>query len=230
MNKEGEFFCPTLVDQWRSFLRQGLVAETWSISHGQLSNLAYNLQYLEFLDHQIHNNALHSVVGSITHKMTVVIGMSIVESILFAVLSKLHMVGVNEWVTIHTDTGRPQSVDGATLRTITITERKLEIPNPKSLTLDQMVKKIESKKLIELDQQAFANLSRLRKLRNKIHIHDVPTSQDTDWNSFGLNESNLIKSVLYALLTSSTFSPNERQMAFCEFLTYQPNTWVLKAQ
>lgn len=223
-----KFYCPTPVDQWRSFLKQGLSTVDWSVSHGQLSNIAYNLQYLEFLDHQVHHNYLHASVGTITHKMIVVTGMSIVESVLFGTLSKLGLVGVNEWVPIHKDIGRTQSVDGMLLRIITITEQKLDVPIPKSLTLDQMVKKVEKRKLIGLDQQSFSDLSRLRKLRNKIHIHDVPSRQDTDWNSFGLKESNLIKSVLYALLTSSMFTPDENQLKLCQFLTYQPKTWTLK--
>ena len=224
-----EFFCPTLVDHWRSLLAQGLSSEDWSASTGQISNIAYNLQYLEFLDYQIHYSALHSTVGAITHKMLVVTGMSIVESILFAVLDKSDMLGVYEWQTMNEDIGRVQTIDHVKVRTRTIVEMKLETPIPRSLTLDQMVKKVEKKHLIDLDQQSFADLSRLRKLRNKIHIHDVPTSQDTDWNTFGLKESNLIKSVLHALLTSSFFNPTIDQSKFCEFLTYRPKKWVLKS-
>jgi hypothetical protein len=229
MMSDEQFYCPTPVDQWRSFLKQGLSTLDWSASHGQLSNIAYNLQYLEFLDHQVHHNYLHASVGTITHKMMVVTGMSIVESILFGILSKLDLVGVNEWAPIQEDMGRTQAVEGVLFRIRTITDRKLEVPIPKSLTLDQMVKKVEKRKLIGLDQQSFADLSRLRKLRNKIHIHDVSSRQHTDWNSFGLKESNLIKSVLYALLTSSIFSPDENQLKLCQFLTYQPKTWTLKS-
>ena len=70
-----------------------------------------------------------------------------------------------------------------------------------------MIKTVVNKKLIpsEVSGTLYKDLSELRILRNKIHIHGVDGSWDTDWNSFSEKEWYLIKEVLFGLLGSDLF-------------------------
>ncbi|MDD1417474.1 hypothetical protein MEN41_23680, partial [Dolichospermum sp. ST_con] len=52
----------------------------------------------------------------------------------------------------------------------------------------------------------YKEISGIRKLRNKIHLQGIVHSTDIDWWNFSQNEFDLIKRVLYGVLTSSLFS------------------------
>ncbi len=75
-----------------------------------------------------------------------------------------------------------------------------------AMTFDQMCKKVESKKLLGDEKDLYKEISGIRKLRNKIHIHGIEDSQDTDWYNFNQNQFKLIKKVLYGILISSRFA------------------------
>ena len=82
---------------------------------------------------------------------------------------------------------------------------KLETEVAMSMTFDQLIKKIESKKLFGQNFQIYFKLKPLRQLRNKIHIHDSENSGDTDWYNFNQTEYKLIKEVLFEILKSDLF-------------------------
>ena len=62
----------------------------------------------------------------------------------------------------------------------------------------------------------------MRKLRNKIHIHDADHSFDTDWNNFNFKELVLICDVLHSIITSDLFKESEIMNRF-DFLKIENN-------
>ena len=74
-----------------------------------------------------------------------------------------------------------------------------------SMTFDQMSKKVEKKKLLGTKFKNYSRINALRKLRNKIHIHDTEHNFDTDWNNFNYKELILICDILHSIITSELF-------------------------
>jgi hypothetical protein len=60
----------------------------------------------------------------------------------------------------------------------------------------------------------YKEISYIRKLRNKIHIQGIQNSTDTDWWTFDNSELNLMKRVLYGVLTSPVFSNSSQSSLF----------------
>jgi len=83
-----------------------------------------------------------------------------------------------------------------------------------------MINIVLSKKLIPDigSTTLYKDLTELRTLRNKIHIHNVKSSWDTDWNSFGKKEIKLTKKILYGLLSSNLFQPEDTDNKLFSFL------------
>src|SRR5687767_10622819 len=98
VSPEQGFWCPNLIDQIRLFLRRGILDDgVLAHNYAFVSNIAYNLQYLDFLNHLLTETELHVTVQTQTQKSFVVTGMSIIEAILWYVLRKRGMHKIDEW-------------------------------------------------------------------------------------------------------------------------------------
>jgi hypothetical protein len=83
---------------------------------------------------------------------------------------------------------------------------KLDAPALEQMTFDAMCKRVEKRDLARLGSEEFyKHLPYLRSLRNRVHIHDVNGTSDTDWAKFNPKDLNLVKLVLLLLLQSSFF-------------------------
>ena len=217
-NIQCEFWSPSPIDKWRGFLSSGIRKEKLGSSHySYISNISYSIQYLEFLNYQLKATALHSTVKSQTIKTFVVVSMSVVEGILFYVLYSNSELPSEEWETIKKELKSSEFIDGERRkRILTTLQEKLEEPKTRTPTLDPMLKRVEKKKLLGIDTDIYKTLNHLRKLRNKVHIQDVTTRLDTDWNTFSEKEFAQSKSVLLSVLTSDQFKT--RNDSLLEFL------------
>lgn len=213
-----EFWSPSPINKWRGLLAAGITKDRLGEQHYSfISNLGYSLQYLEYLDHQLRSTQLHATIKSQTTKTFVIVSMAVVESILFYVLHSNSELPSNEWETIKRELTSPEFIDGEKKkRILTTLQEKLEVPQPREMTLDPMIKRVEKKKLLGIDTKIYKTLNYLRKLRNKIHIHGVASRFDTDWNAFSENEFQQSKDVLLAVLGSEQF--NARDNALLLFL------------
>ena len=214
-----KFWSPSPINRWRGLLVTGITKDRLGEQHYSfVSNLGYSLQYLEYLEHQIRETPLHATIKSQTTKTFVVVSMAVVESVLFYVLHSKSELPSNEWETIKRELTSPEFIDGdKKKRILTTLQEKLDNPQPRELTLDPMIKRVEKKKLLGIDGKIYKNLNYLRKLRNKVHIHGVESRFDTDWNAFGDNEFQQSKNVLLAVLTSEQFkASNNGLLSFLE--------------
>ena len=87
-----------------------------------------------------------------------------------------------------------------------------------SMTFDQMIKKIETKKVLKQENQFFKDLNHLRKLRNRIHLQETKTIGKTDYYSFWIPEYNLSKKNLLLLLLDEIFIADKGNIELFEFL------------
>lgn len=217
------FYCPNLIAPIINFLRTGMPDDgTITHHHGFLNNIGYNLQYLQYLDHNLANlnsQNLHETVKTLTRKSAIITGMSIIEATLYFIIKQNGLQSLSQWeqsgkkrqTNKYKDDGKWHKIELQTF---------VEVTPPVELimTLDTMIKKVNSKKILGRYPQVYEDLNTLRQLRNRVHIHDIQHDQDTDFWTFEESELNLMKKALYTVFTKSVFvvTPDEKEML--EFL------------
>lgn len=186
-----------------------------------VKNLSYSTQYLEYINNSL-SFELHSVIRVELIKSFVVVGIGIVESILYYFIKSNNLQWLNHYEEITTITANDKKVGEEYLRLETKLLKRLDIPVEEDMNLDSMLKKAEKNKIIGNDQSLYRQLNRLRKLRNKVHLHLVEEHLDTDWNNFTTKELNMIKQILQKLFYSKIFDCEmEMKKNLFDFLTIQ---------
>jgi hypothetical protein len=170
-----------------------------------VKNLSYSTQYLEFIDNSL-NYEIHSVLRVELTKSFVIVGIGIVESILYDFIKTNNLHRINEYKEVAIFKANEKKVDNDIIRIETRLLKTLENPIEEEMNLDSMLKKAEQNKLIGEDDSLYKQLNRLRKLRNKVHLHLIEEHLDTDWNNFKQNELIMIKKTLLKLIHSDIFN------------------------
>lgn len=208
-----------LLVQYENFFDSLIIQHVnFNKSYALVKNLSYNMQYLEFLDLSL-KGILHATIKMEFRKTFVIIGVSIIESILYYIIKINNLHRQNYFYTKSKITSNDKEIDGVITRIETTILIKLDDPIEEEMSLDTMLKKAESKKLLGDDHQVYRDLKQLRKLRNKIHLYLIEERLDTDWNRFNIEELKLIKSVLKSVVYTDIFPESvERKNVLFDFL------------
>lgn len=203
-----ESWYPHNIPELEAFLKQ-LVKPSPSIrasrAKGIRKNLAYSLQYLEFLDQCNRDLKLSSVLEGQNFKTFIVTGCSIIEAIFYLVLVKNGKAAMTDWESIQKVQSHEFSRGTHRYRIENEIFRKLSAPKLSEMSFDAMCKKVESKKLVELGNEVYKRIPYLRDLRNRVHIYGIENSLDTDYLKLSKSDFKNMKSTLKALLSSSLF-------------------------
>lgn len=223
------YYCPSAVDIIHAFLRRGIPKDDPTLAHGYafVRNIAYNLQYLEYLNYVLTKTELHVTVRTLTQKTFVITGMSVIEAILWFVLKKSGLQRSEEWEKVQELETRVFKENNAEYQILNTLFRRLPAPRDVEMPLDAMIKRVEGKKLLGLDVQVYKDLGYLRKLRNRVHIHAVQHDRDTDWWSFNDREVKLMKGVLGSVLRSELFNPTAEHEPLISYLKVEESTEAL---
>ena len=200
MNKQSSFYCPSLINDWRNFFYQG-IPDDGTIKHRYafVRNIGYSLQYIEFLDYQITEINLHETVLIQSYKSFIVIGMGIIEALLYYLLKNHDLNKKYDWEKVTEQQTGAFKEGQSDYRIINKLEKKLFDPIDVEMKLVWMIQKVEKKKLLGIKRQVYKDLNYLRKLRNRLHIHQFKDYTDTDFNAFSRNEYMLMKKALQPL-------------------------------
>ncbi|WP_031226736.1 hypothetical protein [Alcanivorax sp. P2S70] len=181
-------------------------------------DLAYNLQYMEFQDRVIQDIKLSSVLYTQSIKTIVLVGCSIIESILhFLILKNGHHTSI-EWEEKITFKGNQKKLDGEDVRVDTVIYRKLPEKRLKHMTFDAMIKCAKSHRLFGSSKIIYEKLESMRKLRNRIHLQVTDDRPGTDWTTFDARNIDDAYLVLYSIMVSSLFSPNSEEKGYFSYL------------
>lgn len=123
--------------------------------------------------------------------------------ILWYVLRKNHLHRSEKWEQIHKLETKVFKEQDTEYRIVNTLYRHLHSEIDVEMTLDAMLKRVESKKLFGIQVQVYRDLNYLMKLRNRVHIHAIQHDKDTDWWSFSDKEVKLMKKVLIAFCIAS---------------------------
>lgn len=175
--------------------------------HPLVDNLAYNLQYIQFLGKEIDELALNSVLYNMLFKMLfknyVITGMSIVEGILSHIIRSngWDVTDEEEWFSSEATQPGP---DGVGNITISIQVKRHGAKRHKRMTLDQMIKCLDRHhRGLDVDHLIYPALKRLRELRNRVHLEkEASATNDHDYNAFDIRAKEEMRRVLYEVLSS----------------------------
>ena len=73
------------------------------------------------------------------------------------------------------------------------------------MDLDSMIKKVEKKHILTIDHSVFPALKKLRELRNRVHLQIGTGAYDHDYNIFGIEEIQMMRRILFSILTVPEF-------------------------
>lgn len=206
---------PRPVDDFKNVVKQGLLE---NVNKSILSNIAYNLQYLQYLQLQMDELKLHSIVECLLYKTYIITSMSIIEAIFNQVLKCTDEIPQTDgWECIKQVKSTEFEESQKFYRLETSIFLKSE-PKDKQIDFNTMINRIKDKKLLSLDSSRFPDIKKLQKLRNRVHLQIVEGSSDTDYYKFNLSDVKLAKKTLYSILTDTKIMINDSYKKYLDFL------------
>lgn len=217
-NESGTWL-PVSVDRLDAFLASALKSDaSYPNAIGMRRNLAYNLQYLEYMEQTLSGLKLTSVLITQTWKAVIIVGCGVVECLLHYFLITTNTYSETDWQLEFIATGSPKEINSAGVRIDSHVYKRLKVPKLKQMSFDAMLKRSEKKKVMGNSHEVYAKMNLLRSLRNRVHLQEMGSPRDTDWNAFNSKDHKIMLQVLYSILTSSPFSPTREQMAYFSYM------------
>ena len=197
--KSEERWYPTAVEEFR----KGFALEpSMEGYHPLVDNLAYSLQYLEFLEKELSELVLSSVLYTMHIKSYVITSMSILEGIFTNIIKSNGWWKKRDTESVLTSHAEQKASDGTICVIKTEVMKKVDAFDDK-MTLDEMIKCLDHHhKALAVDHLVYPALKRLRELRNRIHLQKGDTYNDHDYNAFDYQVKEEMQSILYTILCS----------------------------
>lgn len=210
---------PISVDKLDEFLASALKGDpSYPNAAGLRRNLAYNLQYLEYMEQTLNDLKLTSVLLTQTWKAVIIVGCGVVECLLHYFLITTMNHSETDWRLEFVANGSPKAINGTDVRIDSHVYKRLKEPMLKTMTFDAMLKRAEKKKVMGNNHNVYAKLNLLRSLRNRVHLQEMGSPRDTDWNAFNNKDHKIMMQVLYSIFTSAPFSPTHNQIVYFGYM------------
>lgn len=171
------------------------------------SNFAYSMQYIEYIEKQLRELNLSNVIVTMLYKSYIITSMSIIEALFVNLLHHTGYWNTAIWEEFSAFGSNPKVIDGVNTKIETHLFRQVPEYDMR-MDLDSMIKKVEKKHLLSIDHNAFPALKILRELRNRVHLQIGNGPCDHDYNCFGNEEIQMMRRILYTILTSSEICNN----------------------
>ena len=191
---------PVPVDSFRNgFIAMKGNAEGY---HPLVDNLAYNLQYIQFLDKAIDELEVSSVIYTMLVKNYVITGIGIIEGVFSYIIKTNGWWKTNDEKVILNSYAQQITSKGVTLVVRTEISKKIDPYNDK-MTFDEMIKCLKRHHAaLKVDHLLYPQIDRIRELRNRVHLQKGDNPKDTDYNAFDHYVIKQMKDILYAVLCS----------------------------
>ena len=215
--EKGKWY-PNSVDDLDNYLKQFVVPISGyeeKECRGLRKNIAYSLQYIEFIHRCSEDLNLTSALWIQNAKTFIIVACSIIEALFFYLLRSQGKAATTSWKSYRKLPAKEfKDTDGKKRKIDMEIFDKIEPVIYETMNFDAMCKRVESNKLVALgNDEFFKNLPYLRHLRNRVHVHIVKDDTDTDYLKIDRKKYDLAKKVLFTLLTSDLF-PEMRKDLF----------------
>lgn len=199
--KSRDRWYPVSVDKFRNGFSE--LFDNTECRHPLVDNLAYNLQYLQFLEKEFSELELSSVINSMLVKTYVITGVSIIEAIFFLIIQKNGwQKKVDEEIVLNSK-AQQKDKNGNELIIRTTISKKVE-PHLDIMTFDSMTKCLKRHhKALSVDHLLYPQIDRARSLRNRVHLQIGDSQNDHDYNAFDIKVKEEMSNILYSILCSS---------------------------
>ena len=165
------------------------------------SNFSYSMQYIEYIEKQIDELNLSSVLITMLYKNYIITGMSIIELLFVYLLKSNGFWNQTEWEEYAEIKSNPKEVNGEIIKAETRLYKRVT-SHDIIMSLDSMIKKVEKKNILTVQHEIFPVLKQLRELRNRVHLQLGEGAYDHDYNRIGFDEVQMMRRILYTILTA----------------------------
>lgn len=185
-------------------------------------NIAYSLQYLEYIELQLKDLYLSSVITTMLYKNFVIVAASIIEIVFYHLAKASGKIKLRyEKQVYRQDIRKPKDVNpGFNVDKYTLYGYELLDTGVEDVTkFEQLISIVRDNNLL-IDVDLSHNkeyLKILRKLRNKIHLTTAVSSLETDYNKFVFLDYLRAKYFLFKVLNDNMFGKN-KQIVFPRIL------------
>lgn len=165
-------------------------------------NLAYSMQYLEFLEKQLAELDLSSVIYVMVVKTYVITAMSVLEGIFTNIIKARGWWKTSQLESLGTTQANETKFDGQKLVVKTELLKKVD-PYPLQMNLEELINILNRHHdALNVDHLVYPALKRLKELRNRIHLQKTDSTTDHDYNAFDYTVKKEMGSILLQILSS----------------------------
>lgn len=206
-----ERWYPTAVDTYRYAFK----IDTRIENSGALrKNLAYSMQYLEFLEKEFYELNVSSVIYVMLVKTYVITGMSILEGLFSNIIKsngwwkKTNLESLGTTQANETKFGEDKYVIK--------TELLRKVPDYEMrMDLDALITVLSRHhQALNIDHLVYPALMRLKRLRNRVHLQMLESNTDHDYNAFDYSVKKEMGAILHTILTSAMVTNNPAVFEF----------------
>lgn len=208
-----ERWAPTTVEQFLALIKKGILKD---MDESLCKNIIYNLQYLEYIDYQLSELKLHSVITKMLFKSFIVTSVSIVEAIFYYILKSNNQHKTTTEKLLFSLKSNKKKYGNEEIVFETNIYKIIE-PEEEEMTFDSMIKKMEKRKYLDLKHAYFPYLKYFKDLRNRVHIHITEGDKfGTDFWKFEESDYLFVKYMLLHLLTDDNIIKLETDPVYNE--------------
>ena len=193
-NKSGWY--PTSIEN----IKNNLIFKSKTVTK---KNIAYNIQYLQYLDKLIKNEYITSAINRMRIKSFVITSMAIIETIFISLLRERNLIPLEEW---KRGTHKHKEIDKNTVE-VTYIKKKTK-PTEKKINFDTAITLVEKSQVINLIPQTYPVIKILKDLRNRIHLDKATNLIQSDYLSFDEETYKITRLVLLYILKLDIVSKN----------------------
>ncbi len=197
--KASDRWYPTAVGHYKAaFNLDTSVDNSWALK----SNLAYSAQYLEFLEKEISELTVPSVLYAMLVKTYVITGMSMLEGLFSNILKSNGWWKTSELESLGVTQSNETNFSGNKYVVRTEILQKVD-SYPLQMNLDEMIKVLSRHhQALQVNHLVYPDLKRLKVLRNRIHLQKSENDTDHDYNAFYFAVKKEMGAILYEVFTS----------------------------
>ncbi len=193
----GDRWSPAYVSYFEDPLKEGNIG----LLPAEAKNIAYSLQYLQFVQLELNELHLHNIVEQQLWKTYIITAMAIIECIFNSIVKKSEKQLTNEWTKgIELDTNEIVQNE-ITKKCKVIMYEKLQTPIDVEMKFFQLIDIVEKNRLISFRTKGYEDLRTLKDIRNRIHL-SASEMNDTDYFKIAKGHYLLSRRYLYFVITN----------------------------
>lgn len=183
-------FLPTSIEEIQKHLWSKIDA-SWSAEKYEYvirKNIAYSFQYLQYLDKLILSEEEEhtTIIKKMLYKTFIITAFSILEAIIYHDLKKKGLIKKEELKELEGSEISNNIKNQKIVMKIKFFEKITLKSEQKEefLKTKEIIKRAQDNNIFGVDADMYGKISRMNKLRDKVHIHISELQEDTDFNTF----------------------------------------------